>query len=176
MTAVSYHSTETEGGIRPIEVLVRQHPFLQNLSPHQYRVLGDCACQAHFRAGEVLFRQGDPANRFYLIEKGRVAVEAWQPTKGSTIIQTLHDGDVLGWSWLVPPYYWQFSARAVEATDAIFIYGTPLREECEQDHELGYELLKRVTAVMLARLQATRRQLIGSPGNWLTPPTVTGTA
>jgi CRP-like cAMP-binding protein len=83
--------------------------------------------------------------------------------RGKVTIQILGAGDVWGWSWLFPPYYRQFGARAVEPTDAIFIYGTPLREECESDQELGYELMKRVSAVMLQRLQATRRQLVGIP-------------
>jgi CRP/FNR family transcriptional regulator, cyclic AMP receptor protein len=158
---------ETKGNAESIENLIRQHPFLKDLSPHQYRLLADSAMQIHFRPGEVIFQQGDPANRFYLIQRGKVAVEAWLRDRGTITIQTLGAGDVLGWSWLFPPYYWQFGSRALEATDAIFIYGTPLREECESDHELGYELMKRVSAVMLERLQATRRQLVGVPQAWL---------
>lgn len=153
---------------RSVEEIIRKHPFLKDLSPHQYRVLSDCASAAHFGPTEEIFRQGDPANRFYLIDSGKVALEAWQRDKGTVVIETLGPGEVLGWSWLVPPYYWQFSARALEPTDAVFIYGTPLREECETDHELGYELLKRITAVMLNRLQATRRQLLGTPPSWFT--------
>ena len=72
---------------------------------------------------------------------------------------------MLGWSWLFPPYYWHFDARAVEDTEAVFIYGTPLREECESDPELGYEILKRVALVMMKRLQATRRQLVVTAAN-----------
>ena len=67
---------------------------------------------------------------------------------------------MLGWSWLFPPYYWHFDARAVELTEAVFLHGAPLREECEADHDLGYELVKRMAEVMLKRLQATRRQLL----------------
>jgi len=158
-------STETKGNanVEPIESLIRKHPFLKDLSPHQYRLLADSAMRTQFPAGEVIFQPGDPANRFYLIQRGKVAIEAWLKDRGTITIQTVGSGDVLGWSWLFPPYYWQFSARALEATDAIFIYGTPLREECESDHELGYELMKRVSAVMLERLQATRRRLAGFP-------------
>jgi CRP-like cAMP-binding protein len=158
--------TKVIGGkpnVEPIENLIRKHPFLKELSPHQYRMLADCAMRTQFSAGEVIFQQGDPANRFYLIQRGKVAVEAWLKERGTVTIETLVGGDVLGWSWLFPPYYWQFGARALEETDAIFIYGTPLREECESDHELGYELMKRVSAVMLERLQATRRQLVRFP-------------
>jgi CRP-like cAMP-binding protein len=77
-----------------------------------------------------------------------------------TRIQTVGPGDVLGWSWLFPPYFWHFNARVLQPTVAIFFYATPLREECESDHELGYELFKRMAEVMLTRLQATRRQLL----------------
>jgi CRP/FNR family cyclic AMP-dependent transcriptional regulator len=160
-------ATERKGSVESIESLIRKHPFFKNLSPHQYRLLADSAMRTQFRAGEVIFQQGDPANRFYLIQRGKVAVETWLRERGTITIQTLYGGDVLGWSWLFPPYYWQFGARSLEDTDAIFIYGTPLREECESDHEFGYELMKRVSAVMLERLQATRRQLVGSPEGWL---------
>lgn len=160
-------ASEEKVKAKPIETLIREHPFFQDLSPHQYRLLADSAMRIQFRPGEAIFQQGDPANRFYLIQRGKVTVETWSKERGTVTIQTLGAGEVLGWSWLFPPYYWQFGARALEATDAIFIYGTPLREECESDHELGYELMKRASAVMLERLQATRRQLAGIPQTWL---------
>jgi len=158
--------SSSKESIGTIEAEIRKHPFLKDLSPHQYRLLEDNGMQVHFRKGEAIFRQGDPANRFYLLQHGRVAIEAWLPGQGKAIIQTLSGGDILGWSWMFPPYYWQFSARAVEPTDAIFIYGTPLREECEDDHELGYQLMKRSAQVMVGRLQATRRRLVGPPQAW----------
>ncbi len=113
-----------------------------------------------FERGELLLREGDPANRFYLILRGKVLVESHASDRGDTPIQTVEGGDVLGWSWLFPPYYWHFSARAVESTEAVFLHGTPLRDECEADHDLGYELVKRMAEVMMKRLQATRRQLL----------------
>jgi CRP-like cAMP-binding protein len=121
-----------------------------------------------FNAGETIFREGDPANRFYLILSGKVAVESYVREQGFKVIQTIGTGEVLGWSWLFPPYYWHFDARAVESTEALFFYGTPLRTECETDHELGYELLKRMAEIMLQRLQATRRQLLESPFRFTT--------
>jgi CRP/FNR family cyclic AMP-dependent transcriptional regulator len=149
--------------VRPLEICVKEHPFLAGMSPHQYRILTDCAMHRHFHPGELIFREGDPANRFYLLKNGKVALESYVKNKGMTQIQTVGVGDVLGWSWLFPPYFWHFTARALEPTDAIFFYATPLREECESDHELGYELVKRMAEVMLRRLQATRRQLL-DPG------------
>jgi CRP/FNR family transcriptional regulator, cyclic AMP receptor protein len=146
-----------------IESIITKHPFLEGMTPHQLRLLTDCAMRSHFMANEVIFREGDPANRFYLIDKGSVVLEAHAIDNSIIRIATIGAGDVLGWSWLFPPYFWHFEARAVEPTDAIFIYGTALREECESDHELGYELVKRMAEVMLERLQATRRQLLNTP-------------
>jgi CRP/FNR family cyclic AMP-dependent transcriptional regulator len=143
-----------------LENALVDHPFLKGLTPHQCRLLSDCAMLVKYQPGEVIFREGDPANRFYLILKGQVAVESYVRDQGMSTVQTLHAGDVLGWSWLFPPFYWHFDARAVEETDAVFFYGTPLRTECETDHDLGYELMKRTAEIMMQRLQATRRQLL----------------
>ena len=112
--------------------------------------------------GDVIFREGDSANRFYLVQDGKVALESSQREYDPVLIENIGPGDVLGWSWLFPPYYWHFGARAVEPTEAIFFYGTHLREQCENDHELGYELLKRMTSVVIQRLQSTRRQLLAA--------------
>ncbi len=148
--------------LQSVQKIIASHPFLEGMSPHQLRLLGDCAMPAHFTTNELIFREGDPANRFYLLQTGSVALESQILGKPRAVIQTLEAGDILGWSWLFPPYFWHFDARALEATDAIFIYGTPLREECESDHELGYELMKRLAAVMMRRLQAARWQLLGA--------------
>ena len=147
--------------MRPIEKLVRAHPFLAGLSEHQYRILGDCAMLSHFDAGELVFREGDPANRFYLIQEGKVVLESHTLNDGVIHLETLGPGDALGWSWLFPPYFWHFAARVLEPTDAIFIYATPLRDECEADPEFGYELMKRMAAIMLQRLQAARHNWLG---------------
>jgi CRP/FNR family transcriptional regulator, cyclic AMP receptor protein len=143
--------------------IVSAHPFLQGMSEHQLRILGDCAMQAHFNTNEMIFGEGEPADRFYLIQKGTVALEAYVRDKGNRLIQTIGAGDVLGWSWLFPPYFWHFTARALVPTDAVFIYTKPLREECETDHDLGYELMKRMAEVIVRRLQATRKQSLGLP-------------
>jgi len=140
--------------------IIMGHPFLAGLSPHQCRILTDCAMFTVFEPGELLFREGDPANRFYLIRNGKVALESRTGDGGVTLIQTVGPGEILGWSWMFPPFYWHFDARAVEPTEAIFFYGTPLRTECESDHDLGFELVKRMAEVMMRRLQATRQQLL----------------
>src|SRR5689334_11035668 len=139
---------------------ILNHPLAEGMTPHQVRLLSDFALPITFLAGELIFREGDPANRFYLIRSGKVALECYTHDKGNVTIQILGPGDVLGWSWLFEPCHWHFSARALEPTEAIFIYGTPLREECESDHELGYEMLTRMAGVMLERLEAARKQLL----------------
>jgi CRP/FNR family cyclic AMP-dependent transcriptional regulator len=144
-----------------VQAIISKHPFLEGMSPHQLRLLCDCAMPTHFAPNELIFREGDPANRFYLLQSGKVALESQVMGQPKALVQTLGAEDILGWSWLFPPYFWHFDARALEPTEAIFIYGTPLREECESDHELGYELMKRLASVMLKRLQATRWKLLG---------------
>ena len=144
-----------------LEAQIAAHPFLIGIGAHHLRLLADCATRSHFEAGHVIFREGEAANRFYLIEHGRVVLES--STLGEPVkIDEIGDGDLLGWSWLFPPYAWHFTARALESTAAIFFYGTVLREYCEKDHTLGFELFKRMSAVMLRRLQAARQKLMSA--------------
>lgn len=144
-----------------LEADIAAHPFLIGLDAPHIHLLADCALRSHFNAGQVIFREGEIANRFYLIEHGKVALES--STLGEAVkIDEIGDGDLLGWSWLFPPYVWHFRARALESTAAIFFYGTVLREHCEKDHTLGFELFKRMSAVMLRRLQAARQKLMST--------------
>jgi len=89
-----------------------------------------------------------------------VALEIFAGHRGPITVETLEDGDIVGWSWLFPPYRWRFDARAVETTRAIALNGKCLRTKSEQDHDLGYELLKRFARIVEERLQATRLQLL----------------
>lgn len=143
-----------------LEDLIRQHPFTRGMSPNHLKELINNGMLLEFSEGETIFREGDVANRFYLIESGSVRLEA--TVKNNTVVplQVIGAGDVLGWSWLFPPYYWHFSARAMEPTRAIFFYGTRLRETCEENHALGYDLMKRMIRIVIQRLQATRQQLV----------------
>lgn len=143
-----------------LEKVLAAHAFVKDMAPHLRQILSDLAMRVSFVPNEIIFREGDPANRFYLIHTGKVVLEAHTAVGDRVMIETLGAGDVLGWSWLFPPYYWHFDARAVEATEAVFFFGTPLRTECEEDHELGYELLKRMSEIVINRLQVTRRQLL----------------
>lgn len=139
---------------------VTNHPFFRGMKPAHFAVLAEGAKPVQFKAGEILFREGEPANEFYLIQRGRIAIEAREPTKGTMLVQTLCDGDVLGWSWLFPPFVWHFQARAIEPAGAIVLSGAHLLIAAERDHEFGYELMKRPTQVVIRRLQATRKKLL----------------
>ena len=145
-----------------IATRVALHPFLAGMSRTHLDLLADCAMACRFRNRQTILREGEFANRFYLIETGRVVLvlESTPPTGEPVVVEAIGPGDLLGWSWMFPPYAWQFSARAVEPTTAIFFYGTILREYCEKDHSLGYELFKRMSVVMMKRLQAARKQML----------------
>jgi len=146
--------------IEPIATRVALHPFLAGMNRVQLALLNDCAMATNFKKKQTIFREGEMANRFYLIETGKVVLESSEGLGNPVIIDTISSGDLLGWSWMFPPYTWQFTARTVEPTAAIFFYGTILREYCEKDHSLGYELLKRMSAVMVKRLQAARKKML----------------
>jgi CRP/FNR family transcriptional regulator, cyclic AMP receptor protein len=144
----------------PISVRVALHPFLAGMNPRQLALLTDCAMVSHFKLGQVILREGDIANRFYLIETGKVVLESDEIFANPVVIETIGAGDLLGWSWMFSPYTWHFTARAIEPTKAIFFYGTVLREYCERDPSLGYELFKRMAPVILRRLQAARKKML----------------
>ena len=146
--------------VESLEKAVAAHPFLLGVSEHHLRLLADAAMQTHFERNQIIFHEGEQANRFYLIQHGHVILESKLESGESVMIDTIGSGDLLGWSWLFPPYLWQFTARAVEPSAAIFFYGTVLREYCEQDHSLGFELLKRMSEVMTRRLQHARGKLL----------------
>ncbi|NUM82456.1 cyclic nucleotide-binding domain-containing protein [bacterium] len=142
-----------------------EHPFLQGLNQHHLDLIVGCAKNVRFDTGEFIFKEGQEANEFYLIRHGKVALEMYAAEKGHITIQTIGEGDVLGWSWLIPPYNWQFDARAVEITRAIALDGKCLRDKCEHDHDLGFELLKRFSNIVSQRLESTRLQLLDVYGN-----------
>ncbi|HXG49733.1 MAG TPA: cyclic nucleotide-binding domain-containing protein [Methylomirabilota bacterium] len=130
------------------------------MKPDHLAVICECASDADFKTGDVLFREGEPANRLYLIERGRVAIEATCRGEGPKVVQEVAGGDVLGWSWLFPPFVWHFGARSLEPTHALVLDGGHLLAAAERDHDFGYELMKRVVQVGIQRLQSTRRQMV----------------
>jgi CRP/FNR family transcriptional regulator, cyclic AMP receptor protein len=140
--------------------ILTTHPFFGGMNPEHLQLLVGCASNVRFDAGKFILREGEEANEFYLLRHGKVALEVYAPERGPINIQTLGEGDILGWSWLVPPYRWKFDARVVEMTRAIALDGKCLRQKSESDCQLGYELLKRFSQVMVDHLQAARLQLL----------------
>lgn len=146
--------------MRTIQEYLPDHPFFAGLDADALALVAGCATNVTFAPGEFLFREGQPANQFFVLRRGRVAIEVHGPAAGTVVVDTADAGDVVGWSWLVPPYSWLFDARAVEATGAVAFDGLCLRGKCEQDPQLGYELMKMVTQVMFGRLTAARLRLL----------------
>ena len=146
--------------MRTLEGVLAGHPFFSGMEPRYLELAVGCAANVRFNAGDLIFRQGYEAEHFYLIRAGKVGLEFYVPGRGGLTIQTLGAGEVLGWSWLVPPYNWRFDGRAAEVTRAIVFDGKCLRQKCEEDHELGYELQKRVIAILGEHLDATRFRLL----------------
>ncbi len=146
--------------VENLERVLTRHPFFGGMRPEHLQLLAGCASNARFEAGGFVLREGQEANEFYLIRQGKVSLEVHCPQRGPINIQTLVEGEILGWSWLVPPYHWRFDARVIETTLAIALDGKCLREKCQSDSLLGYELLKRFAQVMADRLQAAQFQLL----------------
>jgi CRP-like cAMP-binding protein len=143
-----------------LEKILSDHPFFKDMKSEYLNLIVGCASNVRFNEDEVIFSEGEEANKFYVIREGSVALDIHDPGSGKITIDTLEDGEVLGWSWLVPPYYWRFDARAIRKTRAIALDGKCLRNKCEGDHDLGYELLKRFSLIIEQRLQSTRLQLL----------------
>jgi CRP-like cAMP-binding protein len=143
-----------------LEPVLARHPFFQDLEKQYLELIVGCAANAVFQPEQIIFRTSEEVDRFYLIRSGKVAIELYAPPRGSITIQTLGEGEILGWSWLIPPYRPRFNARAVERTIAIGMDGGCLRGKCEADHNLGYELFSRVAPILVNRLEAACIQLL----------------
>lgn len=146
--------------IQTLEKIIEEHPFFKGLAERHIQFIVGCAKNVRFDRGQVIFREGDPADQFYVVREGLVAVELVVPGRGPTAVQTVSEGEVLGWSWLFVPYRWHFDARALQPTRALAFDAKCLRAKCEEDHDLGYELLKRLTHIVSERLGAARLQLM----------------
>lgn len=159
--------------MQTLKALLSVHPFFHGLGARHMELIIGCATNVHFPADHYLFHEGEQASHFYVIREGKVALETVAVPHGPVVIETIEAGEVLGWSWLFPPYRWHFNARAIEPIRAIMLDGVCLREKGEIDHDLGYELVKRIAHILMQRLQATRLQLldvyhvnVGSEGGW----------
>jgi CRP-like cAMP-binding protein len=143
-----------------LEHILAEHPFFAGFSAEHSRLVAGCARNHRYDAGEYLFHEEQPANEFFVIRHGQVALEVVAPGQRPIVIATLGEGEIVGASWLAPPYRWTFGARAVALTRAIGIDAACLRGKCEADHHLGYEMMKRFLPILVQRLHATRLQLL----------------
>ena len=146
--------------MKTIDVIIGEHPFFKGMQPEYIQFLAGCASNVTFNAGDMVFREGENADHFYIIRHGVIAIEAHDHRRGAISIQTVVENDVLGWSWLFPPYRWHYDARAMTLVRATAFDGKCLRDKCETDHSLGYDLMKRFARIMMERLQATRMQVM----------------
>jgi CRP/FNR family cyclic AMP-dependent transcriptional regulator len=151
--------------MRTIDTLLHDVPLFAGLSDEILELLAGCASNVRYADGEVLFREGDEANRFYVVRHGMVALENFVPPRGSVTIETIDPGEVIGWSWLFPPYRWHFDAKALGLVRATVFDAACLRGKCEQDPAFGYDLMSRFAQVLIERLQWTRLRLLDVYGN-----------
>lgn len=141
------------------ELLV-EHPFFADLDSETLDLLAGCARNERIGAGARILHEGDPANSFYAIREGKIALGSYVPGRGFTTVSTIGAGEVLGWSWLFPPYKWHFDAEAREDVSALSLDGACLRAKCDADPKLGYHLSQRFAKVMEARLGITLALLV----------------
>jgi len=146
--------------MRALDSILAEESFFKKLAPAQIEVIAGCASNVRFNKGDYIFREDEEADRFFLIRHGLVALDVFVPQRGPATIETIHEGEVLGWSWLFPPYRWHFDARALELTRAIVFDGKCLREKCEKDPQLGYTLVMKFSQTIVQRLQSARLQLL----------------
>ena len=146
--------------MRGIDRLLHDHPFFVGLDDETLTLIAGCAANRHVRPDEYLFREGEPAEKFYVVRRGRVALETHRPAGPAVVVETVEEGEVLGASWLVPPHRWRFDARAVASTSVVVFDGACLRRHCDEDAELGYALTLRVAQFLHDRLEANRIRLL----------------
>lgn len=149
--------------MKPLDVVSRvlqDHADFHDLTAEQKEMVAGCAALMVFHEGSYIYREGEPAQHFYLIRHGRVALEVHVPGRAPLIVDSLRAGEPLGWSWLIPPYRTHFDARALELTRVIGFDAECLRQKMEENPAFGYALHKRMAPVIAARLAAARRQII----------------
>lgn len=153
--------------MKGLEAVLEKVPLFEDLEPRYLQLLAGCASNVRFEAGESIYANGDDANQFWVIRHGRVALEIYVPQRGAVTVQTLKEGDLLGWSWLIPPYQRHLDAKAQVLTRALAFDAGCLRGKCEEDPRLGYQMMQKFAQLMVRTLKATRLQLMdvyGRPG------------
>ena len=143
-----------------LERIVCEHRFFAGLDAAFGKLVAGCAKNVRFEANQYIFREGDQADFLYLIRHGRIAQQVMAPGRGALTFQTAGEGEIVGMSFLVPPYRWRYDAKALELVRAIALDANCLRNKCEADHDLGYEMMKRFVPVLAERLHAARMQML----------------
>jgi CRP/FNR family transcriptional regulator, cyclic AMP receptor protein len=151
--------------VQSLAELIASSPVFSGMADDDLALIAGCARNVGFEEGELLAREGDAADTFFLLRRGRVSLELHTPDRGGLAIDTADPGDVVGWSWLFPPYRWHYDARAAEDVRAIVFDGACLRGKCDEDPRLGYDLMQRFAQVMIDRLQHARFRLLDVYGS-----------
>jgi CRP/FNR family cyclic AMP-dependent transcriptional regulator len=142
-----------------MEPILAAHPFCKGLEPCYFKLIVACASRETFKPGEFLCRDNEEARKFYVIHHGRVAVEIYRPRRGAVTIQTLGEGEVLGWLWFDQPYHWHLDARALDLTRVFSLDVQCLMDKCNRDHDFGYELMRRYAHHLAVQFRAIKLQL-----------------
>jgi CRP/FNR family transcriptional regulator, cyclic AMP receptor protein len=151
--------------VQTLEPILAGIPLFQGMKPGHLALIAGCAANVRLVAGECIGRAGEPADQFWIVREGRVALEIRAPGRGTVTIHSVGVDEVLGWSWLLPPHLWHFDARALTSVRALRFDGRCLRGKFDSDHELGYELMKRFAQVIVQRLETTGMQLLDVYGD-----------
>ena len=145
---------------KELDQILKEHPFFSGLEPRYLSLIAGCAKNVQFEPGDYLLHEGGDADQFFVIREGTVAIEVHGPGRPPVTVQTVKDGEIVGASWLLPPYRWAYDAKAIDFVRATALDAKCLRGKCEEDHELGYDLMKRFLPVVVARLHAARLQMV----------------
>jgi len=145
--------------MKNLQPIISKHPVFKSLKKSYIQLIANFASEANFDTGEYIFHEGEKADKFFIILHGKISIEALIALEREPIIiQNIGDNDILGWAWLFPPHKWHFNARVISPTKVISLDGTVLRIKCEDDHDLGYELMKRFAGIIEQRLRSVRSQ------------------
>lgn len=151
--------------MKPIQDLLAEHPFFEGLASDDLAALAAYGTDVRFAPDEVIFREGERADRVFVLRTGRVGLEIHALGRPPHLVTTLSSGDVLGASWLFPPYQWQFEAVALDETSAVALDADALRGHLDADPALGYLLVQRFAGLLVKRLQAARFRLLDVYGD-----------
>lgn len=146
--------------MKDIADILRTHPLVEGLDAATVALIAGCARNEVFAPGTYVIREGDPADRFWLLREGRVALESNRPGRPPAVVLTIGPGEMLGASWLIPPNRYAFDARAMEPVRALGFDARCLRDKCDADPAVGYAMMKRFVPVVVGRLQLARLQAL----------------